>query len=62
MRPSVAMTRWKINIESYDPTRSWVVTASEQTVVEADTIKKAEALANARLPKDRKAYVVGRED
>jgi hypothetical protein len=56
------MTRWKVNIESYDAVRSWVVTSSEQTVVEADTIKKAEAVANSGLSKDRKAYVVGRED
>ncbi len=56
------MTRWRVNIDSYDPTRSWVVTSSEETVVEADTIKKAESLANAKLPDHRKAYVVGRED
>ena len=56
------MTRWKVHIESYDAVRSWVVTSSEHTVVEADTIKKAEAVANSGLPKDRKAYVVGRED
>lgn len=56
------MTLWKINIDSYDPHRSWVVMSSEQTLVEADTIKKAESIANAKLPDDRKAYVVGRED
>jgi hypothetical protein len=56
------MTRWKVHIESYDAVRSWVVTSSEHIVVEADTIKKAEAVANSGLSADRKAYVVGRED